>query len=108
MAFEEGMYDRESGYPMAINPDDITATFRRLRALDAACGPDANNYDRVVVLISACIEEGITEGKRIVGAVARLQFNKRFVGMVLTKNAGNDPGRHHWKRLSDGTYRLFD
>lgn len=93
---------------MVNDPSDINAVFRRLRALDADCGPDANQYDRVIVLIAACIEEGLTEGKRIVGAIARLDFDKKFVGIQLSKNVGNDPARHLWRKLDDGTYALFD
>ncbi len=93
---------------MDNDPGDINAVFRRLRALDADCGPDANQRDRVIVLIAACIEEGFTEGTRIIGAIARLDFNKQFVGMQLVKNAGNDPTRHRWRKLDDGTYALFD
>lgn len=93
---------------MENDPGDINAIFRRLRALEEDCGPDAKQYDRVIVLIAACIEEGLTEGKRIVGAIARLNFDKQFVGMQLVKNAGNDPTRHHWRKLGDGTYALFD
>ena len=93
---------------MDNDPGDINAVFRRLRALDADCGPNANQYDRVIVLIAACIEEGLTEGKRIVGVIAQIGFDRQFVGIVLTKNAGNDSARHLWRKLDDGTYALFD
>ena len=86
----------------------ITTVFRTLRKIDATAKPYTNQHDRVVVLIKACITAGIDEGKRIVGALKRLEYDGQFVGILLNKRAGNDPARHDWRRDDDGRYHLLD
>lgn len=65
-----------------------------------------NQHDRAITLIKACIEIGVNRGPAIVSKVSGLGFDKRFVGLTLTKSAGRNPARHHWVRGDDDLYRL--
>jgi len=58
-------------------------------------------HDRVIVLIQACISQGIVRGTQLVSVIKELGFNAQHVGMTLTKGRGDDPVRHH-RRREDG------
>lgn len=86
-----------------------TAFFQGLRDLDGQCrSRGVNKHDRAIVLIIACIEEGLNTGPRIVGALRKLGFNPRHVGMHLREGTGGDPQRHRWQRVEDGRYFLHE
>lgn len=82
--------------------------FNRLRGLLASCGEASNQNERVTVLISACIDEGINTGPQIVGVVKALGFNPRHVGAMLKNDCGSSPTRHRWLRGTDGIYSLHE
>jgi hypothetical protein len=88
------------------NPNDI-ALFKRLRDLMAECEPHSNRHELAIVLISACITEGLDRGPRITGALQALGFNKQHIGMVLRQETGDNLARHHWQRVPGGRYRLL-
>ena len=83
-------------------PDaEVNAIFERLRGLMKDCGrPGANKHDRMIVLIAACIDEGINTGTRIVGVAKRLEFDGQHAGIVLSTGVGR-----YWERDENGTYR---
>jgi hypothetical protein len=66
----------------------------------------SSQYDRVVLLIAEAIRCGTLKGSTIVRTIADLGYNRRYVGMQLSKNEGADPERHHWFKGSDGHYHL--
>ena len=66
----------------------------------------SNQPDRVMALIMACLGEGMTDGSVIVRAVSALGYDRRYVGIQLSTNAGLNPDRNLWQRLVDGTYQL--
>lgn len=81
---------------------DITAAFRALRALIKDCGRETSRHDVATVVIKACIELGFTSGKRILGVLVRLGFDKAHAGIVLSR--GTVAGL--WLRSDDGVYSL--
>lgn len=84
--------------------DADAETFRELRALKAETR--GMGHDRVIVLIAACILHGWNEGRRIIGALGQIGFDKKYVAIILRTNTGDDPARHLWKRNSDYTYSV--
>lgn len=81
---------------------DITAAFRALRVLIKACGSETSRHDKAIVVIKACIELGFTSGKRIIGALAKLDFDKAHAGIVLSQ--GLKAGL--WLRNEEFVYSL--
>lgn len=95
------------------NPTDPLATkelidafFRRLRQLWLDCGEGMSKHEQARVLIRACIEEGLVNGKRIVGVLARIGFDRRHAGLTLGSLCGSNPALHDWWRDETGCYRL--
>ncbi len=66
----------------------------------------SNQPDRVIALIVGYLGEDITVGSVIVRAVSALGYDRRYVGIQLSTNAGFNPDRHLWQKLADGTYKL--
>ena len=88
---------------------DVNAAFRRLRALDRTlleC--KVNKDERATMLISACICEGFTAGRRITGALERLGLNRQHAGIRLMAGLQDDPEWPYWGRRDDGTYYVPD
>ena len=84
---------------------DIDAVFRNLRALDQSLvDSGVNKNDRVLLLINACINQGIDTGARIVGTVVQLGFNRQHVGMTLKHGLQRQPEWPNWGRHDAGTY----
>ena len=81
---------------------DITAAFRALRVLIKDCGSGTSQHDKAIVVITACIELGFTSGKRIIGALVTLGFDKAHAGIVLSQ--GLKVGL--WLRSEEFTYSL--
>lgn len=78
-----------------------------LRPLNAdLIASGSSQPDRVVALIMACLGEDMCQGSAIVRAVSALGYDRRYVGIQLSTNAGLNPDRHLWQRLDDGTYKL--
>ena len=95
------------------NPTDPLATkeltdtfFRRLRQLWFDCGEGVSKHEEARVLIRACMEEGLVNGKRIVGVLAHLGFDRRHAGLTLGSLCGSNPARHDWWRDENGRYHL--
>lgn len=82
--------------------------FARLRGLLASFGPETNKHERVLVLISACIVEGMDTFARIIGALVRLGFNRKHVALLLKEGTGNSAEQHRWRKGADGRYSLID
>lgn len=84
---------------------DVSAVFRRLRALDQALQDSkVNKHDRATMLINACINEGLISGRRITGALATLGFNRQHAGIQLEDGFRKEPEWPYWGRRDDGTY----
>lgn len=75
-----------------------------LRRLLDDCG--SNKNDRAIVLITACISDGVNTGPEIIASGVRLGLHAAHVALILNKDAGNSPGRHRWRRDDQGTYSL--
>ncbi len=67
---------------------------------------DTTQFDRVLILIEATIESGITKGAEIVKTVSAFGYNARYVGIQLETNAGANPEKHRWFKNAEGHYRL--
>ena len=83
-------------------PADV---LERLRALLEEIRP-ANRHDQAIVLIEACILEGIDTRPQIVRVGRELGFDYRHVAMTLNAQEGRHPDRHRWCRDAEGRYRL--
>lgn len=81
----------------ARDPETV-AIFRRLRELMQSC--KANKNDRMIVLITACIDEGFNQSSRIRGAVKCLGFDDQHARIILNKSIGSQ-----WTRDESGIYR---
>jgi hypothetical protein len=86
--------------------EEIAAIFRRLRTLLYDLEEVKSDHDKAIVMIVACIDQGLNTGPRITGALERLGFNKRHIGIILKQETGNDPARHRWMRSAEGIYEL--
>lgn len=84
---------------MNSNDDPI---LQRLRELMAIIG--SNKNDGVIVLASACIDEGVKVGSKIVVMLSKLGFDPRHVWAMLHHNTGNNPERHYWYRDETKAY----
>jgi hypothetical protein len=84
------------------------ALFDGLRQLKRDCSPTSTKDELAMILIKACIYDGLDTGPRIVGALATLGLNKKHAGIVLSRWVGNDPERYHWQRNADGRYSVHD
>ncbi|MBB3909754.1 hypothetical protein [Sphingomonas desiccabilis] len=86
-------------------PTGTAAMFGRLRKLLRACGP--NRHDQVLVLISACITEGVDTRGQIIGTLGHLDFKRGHVAMLLAEGTGTNPEVYRWRRDAAGTYTLL-
>ncbi len=78
-----------------------------LRPLNAnLVASGSSQPDRVIALIMACLGEDMADGSEIVRAVSALGYDRRYVGIQLSTNAGLNPDRNLWQRSADGTYKL--
>lgn len=87
---------------------DSANLFDRLRALLDACGSAANQHDRAIVGITACIDEGIDTRPRIIGVMQHLGFDRRHIALILNEGTGGDVNRHRWQRKEEGHYSLLN
>ena len=69
--------------------------------LMTAAGP--TKHDKAIVVIMACIEEGITSGKDIVKRCVELGLTGRHVGITLKDHIG-----HYWLQDNEGHYSLIE
>jgi len=84
---------------------DANAAFRRLRELNGKLiAAKVNDHERAHALINAAINEGFDRGTRITGALARLDFDKRHVGIVLQEGLRAEPEWPNWGRTAEGVY----
>ena len=87
----------------AAPAEEVNRIFGELRELKRACS-GADGHSRAIVLIHACIDNGINTRARIRGTMEKLGFNADHAVMTLNKATGNDPTRHHWHRNDAGVY----
>jgi len=83
-----------------------TALFDRLRALRDSL--PSNKNDRAVVLIKACIMEGISAGPDIVSALVYLHSDNAHVGGTLHRHTLGKGSTAHWSKGEGSRYRLLD
>lgn len=89
------------------NSADGTGLFDRLRDLVTHCGNGSNKHDVAIVLITACIQEGVDTGPRIIATLKHLSFNPRHIAILLKKGTGRDRDAHRWSRAEDGTLHVL-
>lgn len=82
------------------------AFFQRLEKLRFDCGPNTGKPDQARVLITACLDENIRQGQRIVGILAKLGFTRQHVGKTLHKHCGVNPAIHDWWTDENGDYHV--
>lgn len=83
-------------------PAEKAEMFRRLETLKAGLIQDGcNRNQQVIALIIACLNEDLTAGPAIVGAIAHLGYNGQHVGKMLHDNLG-----HMWQRDGFRIYRI--
>ena len=73
---------------------------------DGLAADGCNQTDQVIALITVCIEDGIDTGSEIVSTVSGLGFKKRYVGLLLNKNTGENQNLKQWYRTAEGKYQL--
>lgn len=86
------------------DPFDVTAFFVDLRALQRACGFKADKHSTGIVLISACIDNGVNTRARIVGVLRKLNFKESHVVALLRDGTGGDPSNRRWWIDEAGCY----
>ena len=84
--------------------DPTSEIFARLRALLAACGSNKNHA--MIVLTDACISEGWTTRRQIVGALRVLGFKNGHVNRILNTSTGASPERYRWNVDEEGHYSI--
>ncbi len=103
MTNESFSTEAADGLASDASADDVTLIFKELRALKAACRR-ADAHSRAIVLIQACIDNGINTRSRIRGSLIKLGFNADHAVIVLNACAGPNPEVCHWYRDEAGTY----
>lgn len=88
--------------------NDSGPMFRRLRALKASLPNGVNKHDRAIILISACIDEGVNTRSRIGKVLAHIGLDRAHVMIVLNGDTGSDPNRQRWSRDERGVYSLLE
>lgn len=71
-----------------MTDDQVNAAFRNLRRLKKQYDSKLDGHELAALMIGASILEGFNEGKRITGALAKLDFNKQHIGMILKDLTG--------------------
>lgn len=71
----------------------------------AECG--SNKNDRAIVLITACIGDGVNTEKAIIGTGYRCGLNPGHVAHILKQGTGINPEAHRWRRDEEGRYSLL-
>jgi hypothetical protein len=84
-------------------PDWIEA-MDSLRLLLGHLGTEGSAHDRAIILIHEAISLGINTGRGITTALHQLGFDKRHVGIWLSRQTGPNPNGNHWFRDGDGRY----
>ncbi|WP_257540721.1 hypothetical protein [Sphingobium sp. CFD-1] len=80
-----------------------TDPMERLQRLLDGYGSEGNMHEKAIMLIEACIMEGLNTGPAIIGALKRLGFNPRHIAIVLK---GDTPFACRWRKDADGIYSL--
>lgn len=84
--------------------DALMATIREV--LDACA--DANTNERLIVVITVCIGEGVNTIGRIIGVAKDFGFERKHVGSLLTYSELGKARSPLWQRHKDGHYSLLD
>lgn len=87
------------------NDPAFSALVDDLRALKAACGIDSK-YEKVKVLIAACILNECRSLWDITRALRELGYTSDYVTTIIKKDLGPDPARHLWYMPLEGGFRL--
>lgn len=82
-----------------FEPDPFKSLQHVLDTFASGC----NRHEQLILMIEACIGEGINTASQIIGTLKLLGFNAQHIGMAL-----NDlnPIAHRWQRSEDGVYSL--
>lgn len=75
-------------------------------ALLKACG--SNKHDKALILIAACIGDGVNTKGSIIAAGKRAGLDSGHVAITLDRATGSIPTAHRWRRGADGVYALLD
>lgn len=73
---------------------------------DAIAGK-CSKRDQVLVLIEACIGDGIITRREIIDTIGSLGYDRIHAVITLNDHAGLDPQRHRWCRDENGHYSLL-
>jgi hypothetical protein len=94
----------------ATAPDpDHDGVLKRLQALDCGFGPETSKPERAMLLIAACIMEGVTCGPHIRAILTNFDLDRQHLQLIMNKGAGNDPARYLWRKdKATGAYSLHD
>ena len=95
--------DDAPSLPGNASQEEVNRIFRELRALNEAC-KSANDNDRAIILIHACIDNGLNSRRRIRGALGKLDFKLDHAVIILNTGTGGNPSRHRWYRDTNGIY----
>lgn len=76
---------------------------KRLRRLLDTHGSGGNKHEQAIMLIEACIMEGINTGPEIIGALRQLDFDPRHIAIALK---GDTDYAHRWVKDVNGIYSL--
>lgn len=80
----------------------------RLRNLRDSCGEGSNKHDLAIVLISACLDEGVNTKTSIIGVLTAVGFNPKHVAIVLKNETGNNPASSRWRIDDEGRHSLLE
>ena len=79
-----------------------SAFYANLRQLKADCG--RNKHHQALMLIVACVEEGINTTNWIVAALEPLGLKPPHLRMILNGKIQADEARNLWRRDIDGCF----
>lgn len=90
----------------ASSKSEDAKVFQRLRWLKRTLGEKPNKHDLAIMLVSACILEGLDRRSRIVGALRTIGLDQAHIVLTLKHGTGSDPVRHRWELDHEGRYHL--
>lgn len=73
----------------------------------AACGSESNANERLVNVITACIEAGFTTAGGIIATATTFGFKRTHVGSILTRSTVGKSQTPRWRRDAEKRYSLI-
>jgi hypothetical protein len=93
--------ETEPGLASDASPEEVAAVLRGIDEMLAACR-ESRSDDRLVLLITACLENRMNTRGRIVGTGTHKGFNEKQIQRVLETYIGV-----RWRRNKDRTYSVI-